>query len=125
MSALLGTLNMNADRLTRQAIRLAIRKSKKAGRPLTREEILKLPVQTVETRKRVFVVCVGIGAGAIAFLCHRDGALWASGLFGLGSLFLLLGGAFGRRAYLDKELKKMTPAGVADSIVTGIINGLS
>jgi hypothetical protein len=43
-----ATTTMNPEILSRQAIRLAQRKSRKAGRPLTREEVLRLHVQTVE-----------------------------------------------------------------------------
>lgn len=103
---------MNPDILSRQAIRLAQRKSRKAGRPLTREEVLRLHVQTVEPWKRIVIAVMGLLVGTFAFICFRGGAPWWIWVpFGLGSAFIVLCGAFGKKAYIDRELKKMSDDG--------------
>jgi hypothetical protein len=116
---------VNPDKLSRQAIRLAQRKSRKAGRPLTREEVLRLRVQTVEPWKRIFVIGVGLFLGALSFLAFRSEApMWVWGMFAIFSAFSVLCGAFGRKAYLDRELKKLKDAGptaVLDAIISALI----
>lgn len=117
---------MNPDALSRQAIRLAMRTSRKAGRQLTREEVLKLRVQTFGVWKRALVIFIGLCAVALSVLCYRNGApLLATGAFGICSLFLIGCGAIGRRTYLETELKKLTFTRTADAIVTGIVDGLT
>jgi hypothetical protein len=115
---------MNSDALSRQAIRLAQRKSEKAGRPLSREEILRLRVQTVEPWKRILIMAISLLAGAFSFVCYRFGApVWIWAAFTLCSAIILLCGAFGRKAYLDRELQKMRvdgPTRVLDAIINGL-----
>jgi hypothetical protein len=111
---------MTLDTLSRQAIRLAQRKCRKAGRALTREEVLRLHVQTVEPWKRVFVILLGLSGGVFSFVCYRGGApIWIWTSFGLGSLAIILCGALGRKAYLDRELQKLKddgPTRILDAI---------
>ena len=111
---------MNPDTLSRQAIRLAQRKSRKAGRALTRDEVLRLYVQTVEPWKRIVIAVLGLLAGTFAFVCFRGGAPWWIWVpFALGSVFIVLCGAFGKKAYIDHELKKMSddgPSRILDAI---------
>jgi hypothetical protein len=115
---------MNPAILSRQAIRLAQRKSRKAGRPLTREEVLRLHVQTVEPWKRIFITVMGLLAGAFAFVCFRGGAPWWIWVpFTLGSVFIVLCGTFGKKAYIERELKKMSDDGPS-RILDAIINAL-
>src|SRR5438093_9911098 len=88
---------MNPDRLSRQAIRLAQRKSRKAGRLLTREEILRLHVQTVEPWKRILIVTMGLVGGAFSFLCFRLGApVWIWAAFALCSAIIATRPFFGQ-----------------------------
>jgi hypothetical protein len=115
---------MNSDTLSRQAVRLAQRKSQKAGRLLTREEILRLHVQTVEPWKRFLIITMGLLGGAFSFLCFRLGApVWIWAVFALCSAIVVLCGAFGRKAYLDRELQKMKSEG-ATRLLDAITNGL-
>ncbi len=111
---------MRADALSRQAIRLAQRESRKAGRPLTREEILALHVQTLEPWKRGVVIAIGLLAAAFAVVCSRGGApLWFWASAAAGALAIILAGAFGRRVYLERELQKLTedaPRRILDAI---------
>jgi hypothetical protein len=107
-----ATKAMNPNVLSRQAIRLAQRKSRKAGRPLTKEEVLRLKVQTVEPWKRVGISVMGLLVGALAYTCYRGGAPWWIWVpFGLGSIFIILCGLLGRKAYIDRELQKLTEDG--------------
>lgn len=116
---------MKLEGLSRQAIRLAIRQSKRRGRPLTREEILQLQVQTVGLRTRVLIILFGLGAAALTLVCYRNASPFLATVgFGFGAVFLIVSGVFGRRAFLENELKKITFVGVADSIVTAIIDAL-
>jgi hypothetical protein len=116
---------MNPDALSRQAIRLAKRKSEKTGRPLSREDILRLRVQTVEPWKRVLIMAIGVLVGAFSFMCYRFGApewLWAA--FSLCAIIILLCGAFGRKSYLDRELQKLAddgPTRILDAIINGML----
>jgi hypothetical protein len=116
---------MNANTLSRQAIRLAQRKTKKAGRALTREEVLRLTVQTIEPWKRILFVVLGLPIAGLSFMCYRGGApVWIWVAFALCSLVLVLCGAFGRKAYLDRELQKLRdegPTRVLDAIVNALI----
>ncbi|MBL9167470.1 MAG: hypothetical protein JNN07_06985 [Verrucomicrobiales bacterium] len=115
---------MNSDALSRQVMRLAQRKSRKVGRVLTREEILRLHVQTVEPWKRILIFAMGLLVGAFSFLCFRVGApVWIWVGFALCSAVIVLCGAFGRKAYLDRELQKMKDEG-ATRLLDAIINGL-
>lgn len=119
-----GITVMNSDALSRQAIRLAQRKGEKAGRPLSREEILRLRVQTVEPWKRILIMAIGLLAGVFSFVCYRFGApVWIWAALTLCSVIILLFGAFGRKAYLDRELQKMRVDGPT-RILDAIINGL-
>ena len=111
---------MRADALSRQAIRLAQRESRKAGHPLTREEILTLHVQTLEPWKRGMVIVIGLLAATFAFVCYRGGApLWFLAAAAAGALAIILAGAFGRKVYLERELQKLTedaPRRILDAI---------
>ena len=116
---------MNPDRLSRQAIRLAQRKCRKAGRLLTREEILRLHVQTVEPWKRILIITMGLVGGAFSLLCFRLGApVWIWAAFALCSAIITLCGAFGRKEYLDRELQKIKDEGPS-RLLDAIINGLT
>lgn len=116
---------MNSDTLSRQAIRLAQRKARRAGRPLTREEVLKLRVRTVEPWKRILIISMGLLVGAFSFLCFRlEAPWWVWGPFALGASVCIFCGAFGSKAYVDHELKKMKaegPTRVLDAIINGMI----
>jgi hypothetical protein len=56
---------MNTEKLTRQAIRLAQRESRKRGRALTKEEVLKLRVQTVDPWVRVLLALTGVALAGV------------------------------------------------------------
>lgn len=115
---------MRPEALSRQAIRLAQRKGRKAGRPLTREEILTLHVQTLEPWKRALVILVGLLAALFAFICCRGGApLWFWALAGGCAMAIMLAGAFGRKAYLERELQKLAedaPRRILDAITNAL-----
>lgn len=116
--------SLQPDTLSRQVMRLAQRKSRQAGRLLTREEILRLHVQTVEPWKRILFITMGLLGGAFSFLCFRLGApVWIWAAFALCSAIVVLCGAFGRKAYLDRELQKMKSEG-ATRLLDAITNGL-
>jgi hypothetical protein len=100
---------MRAETLSRQAIRLAVRESQKAGRPLKPEEILALRIQTLEPWKRGLVILIGLLTGAFAYISYRGGApLWFWALAAGCAVGIILLGTFGRKTYLDRELKKLT-----------------
>ena len=115
---------MNPDRLSRQAIRLAQRKSAKLGRPLTEDEVLRLSVQTVEPWKRISIAVLGLLVGSFAAVCYRGGAPWWIWVaFGLTSAFVVLCGLSGRKAYIDRELQKLSKEGprrILDAISNAI-----
>ncbi len=115
---------MNPDTLSRQAIRLAQRKASKAGRLLTREEILHLRVQTVESWKRILFITLGLLVGAFSFLCFRlEAPWWLWAAFALGSAIIVFLGAFGRKACLDRELQKLKDEGPT-TVLDAILNAL-
>ncbi len=116
---------MKPDTLSRQAIRLAQRKGRKAGRPLTREEVLRLHVQTVGPWKRVLFIVAGLLAGLFSFVCYRGGApVWFWVVVAACAAAVVLLGVFGRKAYLDRELRKFADDGPV-RILDAIINGLT
>ena len=116
---------MSPETLSRQAIRLARRKSIKAGHPLTREEILRLQIQTVEPWKRIVIILIGIVFGFFALWSYQsDARIWVLILFGVCSLGIAICGAFGRKSYIDRELKKLAddgPTQVLDAIINGLV----
>lgn len=115
---------MKPDTLSRQTIRLAQRKSRKAGRALTREEVLRLHVQTVETWKRILIIVFGLLGGALSFVSYRAGVpVWVWVVFGTCSLTIVVCGVCGRKAYLDRELEKLTDDG-SGKILDAISNAL-
>lgn len=76
---------MNTEKLTRQAIRLAQRESRKRGRPLTKEEVLKLSVQTVDPWVRVLLALAGVALASFGiWLLTREAG-------GLGLVLLIFG----------------------------------
>jgi hypothetical protein len=116
---------LNTQTLTRQAIRRAQREAKKRGRALTKEEVLKLQVQTTNPWARVLFVVTGLGAMGIGVACHSSGGpWWVTAGFALTGLWLVGFGAFGRKELLERELKKMTPGRVADSVLSNILDGI-
>lgn len=103
---------MTPEILSRQAIRLAQRRSQKAGRALTRDEVLRLHIQTVEPWKRVLFVALGLLCGLLPLFCYLKGApVWIWVPFALGSVALVVLGAFGKKAYLNRELQKLGEEG--------------
>ncbi len=116
---------MNTQTLTRQAIRRAQREAKKRGRALTKEEVLKLHVQTTSAWARVVFIVTGLGAVGIGLAGYSNGGpWWAAALFALTGLWLVGMCVFGRKELLERELKKVTPERVADSVLTNILDGL-
>ena len=119
---------MSPEKLSRQAIRLAQRQSIKAGHPLTRDEILRLRIQTVEPWKRIFIILAGMVSSILPLWCYWHHApVWIVVLFAAGSVFTILCGAFGRKTYLDRELKKFADDGstrILDAIINGAIDSL-
>jgi fatty acid desaturase len=116
---------LNTQALTRQAIRRAQREAKKQGRALTKEEVLKLHVQTTSAWARTFFVVTGLIGVGIAVICHSSGGpWWITALFALAGLWQVGLGVFGRKELLERELKKVTPGRVADSVLSNILDGL-
>jgi fatty acid desaturase len=117
---------MNPQTLTRQAIRRAQREARKRGRALTKEEVLKLRVQTANPWARVFFVTAGLAAAGISALCYsKSGPWWVTGLFVLVGVALIGFGVFGRRDQVERELKKITAERMADAVLTGILDGIA
>ena len=116
---------MNPERLTRQAIRLAQREARKRGHVLSREEVLRLTVQTVDPWKRALFVIFGLSGLGFAWSCHYAGApwwIWAP--FGGGGAAFVILGLVGKKDYLDRELQKMTkhgPTGIVDAITLALL----
>ena len=116
---------MKSDSLTRQAIRLAQRESRKRGHVLSREEVLRLSVQTVEPWKRALFVALGLAACGLAWFCLFAGApwwIWVS--FGLGGMVVVVLGLVGKKTYLERELQKMGrdgPTRIADAILNALL----
>jgi hypothetical protein len=117
---------MNPQTLTRQAIRRAQREAGKRGRALTKEEVLKLRVQTAHPWARVLFVTAGLGAAGIGALSYSEsGPWWVTALFALVGVALIGFGVFGRKDQVERELKKMTAEKVADAVLTGILDGIA
>jgi hypothetical protein len=116
---------MTADLLSRQAIRLAVRKSRKAGRPLTEQEIRRLRIQTVEPWKRAVAIGTGLLWAGFAYLCYHGGApVWFWIPSGMLAGAAVMAGAIGSRSYLDRELRKLQADGpimVLDAIINALI----
>ncbi len=116
---------MKSDSLTRQAIRLAQREGRKRGYALSREEVLRLSVQTVEPWMRALFVAVGLAACGLAWVCLFAGApwwIWVS--FGLGGMGVGIVGLVGKKAYLERELQKLGrdgPTRIADAILNALL----
>ena len=117
---------MNPTNLTRQAIRSAQREAKKRGRTLTKDEVLKLHIQTVSPRARALFITAGIAAGAIAALCYSaNGPWWVTVLFAAAAAVQLGFGLFGRKAQIEREMRKLTGEKIADAVLTGILDGIA
>lgn len=115
---------MTPERLTRQAIRAIQRKRRKAGRPLTREEVLRLPVQTAEPWKRIGIVVFGLLFGVLAEIFRRsDGPRWLWWVTGMCSVTLILIGWYGRRGKIGREINKV-PDDWPQIILNAISNAL-
>jgi hypothetical protein len=120
------TIGMNPTTMTRQAIRSAQREGKKRGRTLTKYEVLKLHIQTVSPRARALFITAGIVAGAIAALCYSaNGPWWVTVLFASAAAVQLGFGVFGRKAQIEREMKKLTGEKIADAVLTGILDGIA
>jgi hypothetical protein len=118
--------SVNPQALTRQAIRRAQREAKKRGRALTKDEILKLHVQTTNLWMRILFTVIGLCAVGIGVACHDEGApWWGTTLFALPGLVFVGFGVFGRKELLERELKRVTPGKAADAVLTGILDGLT
>jgi hypothetical protein len=112
------------DQLTRQAIRLVQRENRKRGIVLTKEDVLRLKVQTVAPWTRAFFVLIGICVVGIAVIIFAAAAPWWISLaFAVSGLAIILLGIFGRKRYLEAELRHL-PAGIADGVISGIFNAL-
>jgi hypothetical protein len=116
---------MNPDNLTRQAIRLAQRESRKRGHALARDEVLRLTIQTVEPWKRALFALLGLGVVGFAWFCYFAGApwwVWAPG--GVGGMIVVVLGLVGRKEYLDRELQKMSkegPTRITDAVLNALL----
>jgi hypothetical protein len=116
---------MNSNALSRQAIRLAQREAKKRGRVLTKEEILKLHVQTVCWWARLVFAGMGIAVFAVASCCHyANGPLWLSVPMGLLGLALTGFGVLGKKQTVERKLKKISRADMADAFLGSVIDQL-
>ena len=115
---------MNSNALSRRAIRLAQREARKRGRVLTKEEVLKLHVQTVGWGARAVFAGAGLAALTIALCCHfyANGPLWFSVPAGLLGLALIGFAILGRKQTVERELKKISPAEMADAFLGGVID---
>jgi fatty acid desaturase len=86
--------------------------------------VLRLSIQTVEPWKRIAIAVLGLLAGAFAVVCYRGGAPWWIWVpFGLASVTVVLCGVFGRKAYIDRELQKLSeewPRRILDAISNAI-----
>lgn len=116
---------MKPDKLTRQAIRLAQRESQKRGHALTRDEVLRLSVQTVDPWKRAVFVALGLAVLGLAWLCLSAEAPWWLWVpFGIGGVAVVVLGLVGKKEYLDRELQKMReegPTSIADAVLTALL----
>jgi hypothetical protein len=116
---------MNPNKLTRQAIRLAQREGQRRGHVLTRDEVLRLSVQTVDTWKRAFFALFGLSICGFALFCHLAGApWWISGPFGASCIGVVVIGLVGKKEYLEREIQKMGkegPTRFADAVINALI----
>jgi hypothetical protein len=116
---------MNPNKLTRQAIRLAQREGQKRGHALTRDEVLRLYVQTIDTWKRAFFAILGLSICGFAWFCHFAGApWWIWGPFGISGIVVIVIGLVGKKEYLERELQKMGkegPTRFADAVINALI----
>jgi hypothetical protein len=115
---------VHQEELTRQVIRAAQRKSRKLGRPLTRDDVVKLRVQTVEPWKRIVLVALGLGMGGLAAFCfmHEEGR-WFGALFGIGSLIMVWCGIRGSKKEVESLLKSFADS-AADNAASRLLEGL-
>jgi hypothetical protein len=115
---------METEHLTRQAIRLAQRENRKNGRILTKEDVLRQRVQTVSPWMRRFVVLIGVsGIGVGATIYFADAPWWAAMMFIALGLAAIVIGIVGKKKHLEAELRRL-PTGVADGILSGILDSL-
>lgn len=115
---------MTPERLSRQAIRAIQRKSRKTGHPLTREEVVRLPIQTAEPWKRIGVIVFGVLLGLLAHVFRgSDGPRWLWLATGTCSLTLVLIGWFGKTGRIGREISKV-PDDWPRIIVDAISNAL-
>lgn len=72
----------------------------------------------------MFVVS-GLGGAGVAAACYSTGGpWWVTALFALSGLCLIGFGVLGRKELLERELKKVTPGRVADSVLSSILDRL-
>ena len=110
--------------LTRQAIRAAQRKARKTGHPLSRDEILTLRVQTVQPRRRLWLIALGLATAVLAFAIYKvEGPIWLWILLAACALFMILRGAFGRKTSLSRAVGRIAEQG-ADSILDRIVDAV-
>lgn len=68
---------------------------------------------------------MGLAVGVIAYGCYWGGApwwIWAP--FGLGAVVIVLCGLLGRKAYIDRELQKLSedmPTRILDAIINALL----
>jgi len=115
---------MHPDRLTRQAIRLAQRESLKRGHPLSRDEILKLKIQTGIPAVRIVLVIFGLLCALSSYLVVHNGIPWyILAITVTCSAVFLWAGILGSRQYIEKEMKKLgqeLPTRILDSIINAL-----
>ena len=122
---------MQTDQLTRQAIRAGVRASRKAGHPLTREEILRLRVQTISPWKRLVFVIIGCGLGVLAYMwSQNETQAWIWIITALAAIGTILFGIFGRHETIDRQFQSLKEAGpdqildVVTEAITSAFDGL-
>lgn len=102
-----------------------MRNARRSGE-LTKEEVLELKVQTQSPWARALFAIVGISGTGIGAACQlTDGPWWITSVFGFAGIVLICFGAFGRKELLERELKKVTPGRVADTVLSSILDRLT
>ena len=115
---------MKPETLQKRAIRAGIKRYKRSGEPITKEDLGSLKVQLVPEWVRIFLAVVGIsllvcGSGTISF----ENPVW-NVLRLVSGTFLLLFAIFGVSKTFD-GLFKTLDAGVSNGVTEAIVDGIS
>ena len=105
--------------LERSARRTATRAFARSDHPLTKDELARLRIQTVEPWKRILLSLAGLACCALALVLCLKGSLWPESLLFVPGLALLVFGLRGRKQDIDSALGEM-----AGQLIEGLLTSI-